>query len=558
MHNILLLTKVFLKTGGNSFASDSNKKKKSAKIGNGLMYLLICICFLPLIGLIFTVLNNVYGSFKALNQEGYLMTFVLSSVSMVIFIFSMFSIASILFFSKDIEYLLPMPFKAREITIAKFLYILFGEYLISAFILIPAYAVWIINSNPGVMFYVAAVIVFLVTPIVPILLSAIIIMPIMRFSGLVKHKDAFTIVGSFIGIGFGVGINIFTQSVGKNANSPGALQNILQSKNELINSIATIFVNVKSSTKAIVLSGSSEGIINLLILFVIIVAALGIYMVLSDALYLKGAMSSSGSVSKKKKISSEQFEKSTDTNSPLLALVKREIKIILRTPVYLMNCGSTVLLVPICCIPVFLSGNLFSQLGGLASTIASSESAQIITLMIIYAISAFTVAVAPASGTAISREGSSIYVSKYIPVDYKKQLDAKLIVSFSISAISLILILAIVEILLKLNAILFIASLLITLLISSFASIVALLIDVMKPKLSWNTEEQAVKQNFNPFFAFAISAVILALGILPTILLIDKGLWINILVILAILAAINVAAYYVLSNYGVKRFASIE
>lgn len=561
MRNVLLLTKVFLKTGGNAFASDKKNKKKSAKVGNAILYALLLVCFFPLMFLVYQMVNLIYEPLKAINQEGTLMVLILSIVSITIFVFSMFSIASVLFFSKDIEYLLPMPFKPREITMAKFLYILLGEYLVEAIFLIPVFAVWVMHNDLGILFYVNAVIIFLITPVVPILLSAIIMMPIMRFSGLVKHKDIFTIFGSIIGIVFAIGINVVAQNTKGGSDSQlqaEMVKKVMQGKNGMIDYISTIFVNVKSSAKALVSEDIKMALINLLITLVIVAAALAIYMILSDVLYLKGAMNSSGSVSKKKKISSKEFEKGTAISSPTAALAKRELKLIFRTPIYLMNCAGSIIIMPLCFIPMMFSGNLMKQMPSITNLINSSDAAKVVTIIILYAVFAFMTSVSPSSATAISREGENIFISKYLPVSYKKQLDAKLIVSIGINFVGSVIVLIIGTILFKFNVVLIIYGLIFAVLITSFTSIIGLLIDVMRPKLSWNTEEQAVKQNINSMISFLISAVLLGSCTLPSIFLLDKVLWINALALIVLLVILNVSSYYILSTYGVKRFAVIE
>lgn len=562
MRNILLLLNVLFKSGGNAFDTSKNNKShnKNKGIGNAALYVILFICFLPLTFVAYNCTNTLYEVFKPLNQEGYVMQLALTTVSVTIFVFSMFSIASVLFFSKDIEYFLPLPLKSREITMAKFLYILIGEYFIEAIFIIPTYVMWIINEAPGVLFYINAIIVFLVTPVIPILISSFIIMPVMRFSGFSKHKDMFTIIASLCGIGFAIGINIFVNSSVSQKFDVNSITNMMNSKNGFMDVTSSIFVNVNISAKCLTDYNIGTCLVNMLLLLVIIACAIFIFSILSDALYLKGTMNSIGSFSKKKKITDKEFEKSTSGRKPIIALTLNEAKSIIRTPIYLMNCAGSLIFSPIFMAIIYFQISSDIEIDKIISLLNDNEFYRIVALVIIYGITVLLATISPPSGTSISREGSNLFISRYIPVDYFEQIKAKLIPSIVIDCLASYIIVLFTVIILKRDIIFIISSIIVATLIASYSSMVAILIDIMRPKLTWNTEEQAVKQNLNPFIAYIICLATLAPGAILTIVLGLNGTSIYIceLVMIATLVALNFIIYIILKGYGLKRFIDLE
>ena len=93
------------------------------------------------------------------------------------------------YFSKDIEYLLPLPLKPYEIVIAKFNTILVTEYItVFAFLLVP-FIIYGIVTSASLLFYLYGALVLLVFPILPALISSIIVMLVMSITGIIKNKD---------------------------------------------------------------------------------------------------------------------------------------------------------------------------------------------------------------------------------------------------------------------------------------------------------------------------------------------------------------------------------
>ncbi|MCR5307736.1 MAG: hypothetical protein K6E24_01920, partial [bacterium] len=113
------------------------EKKKSKVFYMVMAIITALIIFIPtafLIGMIS------YGMTLSLVDEGHLVegvNFILYAVNLFAFIFSINVVLNVFYFSSDIERILPMPFKEREIIGAKFFNTLINENFIE-FILIAS------------------------------------------------------------------------------------------------------------------------------------------------------------------------------------------------------------------------------------------------------------------------------------------------------------------------------------------------------------------------------------------------------------------------------------
>jgi hypothetical protein len=115
------------------------------------------------------------------------------------------------------------------------------------------------------------------------------------------------------------------------------------------------------------------------------------------------------------------------------------------------------------------------------------------------------------TSTAISREGKNLFIAKYIPVSYTTQLTAKLLSGIMLSTIAIVMMLLVGIILIKPSVYLPIIILFLSLPAVTFICIIGIIIDLNFPKLNWDNEVKAVKQNFNVVITLVIGMITAAL-----------------------------------------------
>ena len=74
---------------------------------------------------------------------------------------------------------------------AKFLTVVVYEYLTELIMLFPILMVYGVKNGEGIGFYLMSAVVFLLVPVVPLIMASIIVMIIMRFTNIGRHKDLF-------------------------------------------------------------------------------------------------------------------------------------------------------------------------------------------------------------------------------------------------------------------------------------------------------------------------------------------------------------------------------
>jgi len=161
------------------------------------------------------------------------------------------------------------------------------------------------------------------------------------------------------------------------------------------------------------------------------------------------------------------------------------------------------------------------------------------------------------STTAISREGKNLFILKYIPMKYKDQLMAKVLSAVVLGVAGMLMVSILGLILLKLPLDLVLLMIIVGFLGIVFTSFIGIFIDLNFPKLQWDTEQKAVKQNLNVIISIIIC---IALGGLIVFLIIKLELakWTVFALIVVSCTILDLLLYYLLATKGVKMLRKIE
>ncbi len=500
MNKIYVLVKTMLKTAGGS------KAKKGKKNYDKLMFIFSLLIFAGCIGVpLVKFISYTYDLLSGVNQQGIILSLGFSLVSLVVFIFGILYVLSIFYFSKDVEFFLPLPLKPNHILIAKFITVLMYEYLTEIFILLPILSVYGVKSSSGILYWIFSIIIFIGLPIFPLVLAAVINMIIMRFTNLGKHKDALRTIGGILAMLIAIGSNIAVQKTNNSMISSGKIVDLIsQGNNSLTRVFNSIFPTLKFGVLSLASAGSGKMILNMIIFIVITCAAICIFMFLAKTLYFKGVMGISDSFAKREELRSEELDKKTIQHSRLKSYTFKELKILFRTPAFLVNCVIGNFIWPVFLLfSMFMNGKSFSGLGEFTSKLGDKGISGIV-IGVSFSIMLFMQSTSMIASTAISREGSNMYINKYIPISYSEQILAKLFSGFIVNMVSLIfffLMFLVMKVPVFIAVLIFIVSCLANFLTCALG----ILIDLKRPKLNWDDEQKAVKQNFNSLISTLIT-----------------------------------------------------
>ncbi len=492
---------------------DQGKRKKSSKI---LLYgfaLLMIVAFLPTLAMLHFLTIDAVDLLAPFQQTGVIVALLFNALALMIFFFGIFLIPAVFYFSRDIETLLALPLKPVDILLSKFVVTLIYEYLTLALFFIPVISGYARAVSPDLLFYVYAFIVFLILPIIPLVLAGLIIMLIMWLIPFAKNRDFFNMISGGIALIFALWLNYAL--AGLATVTEGDLINMLvEGNNSLIALFQSFIPNIPFAIAAVV----NSDFVQLLIALAITVAIFVGFLLLSQILYFRGVIGVNETSSSRRQLSSKDFSKSTRSQKAIVTYLLKELRLLFRTPIYMMNCVSINVLLPVLFIVMTAA---FPEEEDLFALILSIPWDNVLAISLA---SAFGVAFGLVMGsmnmvsaTAISREGQQVYFMKIIPMEIMDQLHAKSLSGFLLSLLGLILTVIPAAFFLKAPWYILAIFSVMAMLGSLFINYLSIIVDVIHPKLVWETEQAAVKQNINfvftmlPSFGLAYLLVWLAL-----------------------------------------------
>lgn len=491
---------------------NGNSKSKYTPI----LMVFLAICLLPSIMLLYQLFKAGFEMASILDQSGIIFSAGFQFTALLIFTFSLFLIPSVYYFSKDINTLLALPLTPQTIIASKFSVCLIYEYLFTAAICIPMTIAYGQVADITVIMFIFMLIAFLTLPIYPLILSSIITMLMMRFAPFMKNRDRFNIIGSILILVFAFIFSFYINQI--ETLDPNQMLALLQEGNNSLMSIFSyLFPNVPYIAKAIV----NIDMISFITYIGIIIVSVVIFVLIAKNLYLKGVIGVEESSSSRKQLSKQKIERSVRKQSILSTYIKKEYRLLIRTPVYLMNCFVMAFLPAFMVLSsLFTSGiSDFSELipEGMLDTIIEQPNFVWIVLIagLISGIACANLNLI--SSTSISREGANYIFMKYIPVPLQTQINAKALSGTIISILSIVLFLIPIWIIIKLPVYIVLLFLISSSISSVLGNYLGILIDLLHPKLTWEQEAAAVKQNITGMIAlFGGVGIAIIIGIIAS------------------------------------------
>jgi ABC-2 type transport system permease protein len=475
---------------------------------------LIAVALVPMVAAFILGIKSIYGALHAIGQESALILLGVITGQALVFVFGFFYVISAFYFSNDLERLIALPLRPNEVVISKFLVVIINEYFSIMPFVLPVFLGYGILARAPLEFWILLVPVYLLLPVVPLALSALLAIGLMRVVNLTRKKDALIIIGSLVLIG----LNFFFQVRAHGEGDTAAIARLLTERDGLVQLIGRRFPPSVWASRSLSLGFSPEGMGQLGLLAGLSAAVLFGMVALSEKLFYEGAIGLSEIAAKRRKLSRLEMERSIAAGrGPVRAILDREIKIMNRTPVYLLNGVLVGVLVP----ALLIASAGTSDDNPLGALVKASESGH--TTVLILVVAAFALVCGCMSGTAsssFSREGKYFWISKIIPVPWRRQVAAKFIHSYLVSLVGIAAALIGSVFVAPVPAPALAAAALLALAGAVPLNAAGLWIDLARPKLKWTNPQQAIKQNLNVVFAMiADAAYLVVCGFLAYFLL---------------------------------------
>jgi ABC-2 type transport system permease protein len=498
--NMLKLINIQVRVGLGLSALAWYRKNKDKRFWGAIgIVLLVILGLSPLFLLYLRLMQVAYHATAMLGQSEVVLTSALVFSSILVFFFGIAYIMSTFYFSRDLSFLIPLPLLPRDILGAKFAVVLINNYITIVPFYLSALLVYGINSGASSFYWLRGIIIFLLVPLIPLALNSTIILVLMRITNIAGRKDTLRVISMIFFLAVIMVFNFFITRIPEGQELE-FIQGLLAVEGGLVNYVGRPFPPAILATRALA-SGGATAAAHMLGYLGLSLAGLILVFFLGDRLFYHGLIGGE-EVGGRKKISARVLDrKISHQGSAIYAIASREIKILIRTPIYMFNSVGMLLILPIIlAIPILSQGGL----GQLVTQIDSME--RIILNLAAVAFIAISATFTPASSSAFSREGKLAWVSQVIPVHPVTQINGKVLYSYIITMMAVPLLL-----LFSLGIANWTAAELALIIILgaavSFPAITSsLLIDLLKPYLTWDNPQKAIKQNINVLLGMVASA----------------------------------------------------
>lgn len=553
MNRYLTLTKTFI-----AAISMSEPQDKRRKVMITILSLFGFFgVLLPVTVAVGILVNLMTTTLQAVGCESMGIQLMFHVICLFTLIFGINVIFNEFYFSNDIEYLLPWPLRAYQIVASKFTAAFFNENIMQ-FLLVGACIVgYGIASGMGLFNWILSIIGILTLPIIPLAYCGIISMLLMAFTKVIRNKDLiqrlsvaliFILVIALVGsIGFLQDMDI-----------DNYVETLASGNQPFFNAMNIVFPNVTLFVQTF-----TEGSIPALLGYIIINAVVvGIMLLFSEALYFRGVIGLTSSNSNQKTKDLDKLLKSCKQRSPGFSYFLKEVRILIRTPVFFTNCIAINFLWPIFIYAMLKITHFELSISDLQHLYAHRDlRIQLFLLLGIVGISVIVAALNSLSSNAISREGKHFSFMKYIPVSYWTQWNAKAFVGILFPAVGVLIFFIPACVIIQVPWIHILLFTLLSLMSISFVAYMGIYIDSIQPKLIWDDEMSALRENYNTFFSMAISiafTVVICIGGFFLFCNTKISIEFTALILITILAVANVIIFVLTQKSGVRNIQEQE
>ncbi|NLL80772.1 MAG: hypothetical protein GX231_00525 [Tissierellia bacterium] len=514
------------------------------------------LSLLPTYIVIVNVLFDFYDVFKEIGQESYFLLMGFLASQLIIFFFGLMYVMSKYYFSNDLNQLLPLPIKPSHILTSKFISLMVSEYFTSLPIFLPFVIIYGIKESAKILYWIYAIVAFITLPILPLVLASIIIMILMKYTNIKGKRDFVRTITAVLLLVAIVYVQLLIQKISQQAILEGEdfYYNIARDANLLARNLGLVFPPSIWGTFALTNFDELSGLTNLIMFVGIGLAGFILMSFLSEKLFFDGLIGNIEVTASKGKGKKKDLDELYIENKAYISIAKKELKMLFKTPIYLLNTVGGVVLVPIILVMSLSIGD--PSMEPFNEIIYSNTD--IVTLVLIGVVAFFGIMNSVGS-TTFSREGKNLWIQRTLPIKAKDQIYGRVLASVVIQLTGIITLLVSMFFIIKLNffslALIIVIGLLSGIVLTQFGMI----IDILRPMLNWSSPQVAIKQNLNVLIGMGV-ALLYGGGIflLVRFMFNSIDIWIIYLLVSAILTISMVILFNVLKTLIDKQFRELE
>ena len=463
--------------------------------------------------------------------------------SLLILLSGIYQGGKTLFKYKDYDMVMSLPVRSSTIAASRIAILYVYELMFVLIMMLPAGLVYGYYSNSNALYYLVYIILLLITPIVPLVISSIIGTALLMVSS--RFKRSSNIVNIILTFILVIGIMVMSSTV------PDSEAAISASATSIANSFGKYYPLLNVFLKAV----CELDIVSIIIFPLASITLFAAFCLIIAKRYrnICNLISSIGGKAR-------EFSKSDIKESSILkSLYRREMRQYFSSTVYVTNTAIGAVLGLLFCAVVMMNNGM-PQLSGMTEEEIRAINGFIITLAPVF-LSMF-IGMSGTTGSSISIEGNKLWILKALPVQAYTIYMAKILVSLTITVPASLICSVLLALGLKIQGLNLIPLFIIPLVFAVFSALFGIIINLRFPKLDWQTEAQAVKQSFAaalsifvPMFyclASMTGLIILMINISGTNY--NQTIWIFLSLITLIPLIAAVIIWRILKKNGEKKF----
>lgn len=469
------------------------------------------------------------------------------------FILSVKNVVTVLYTSDDISALMPLPFSANQIVAAKLAVTLRFPLGLSLIVINSVCIGFGLRAGMGAAFLIGAVLASVLIPVTGLAVSALLVVVVFRVFGFIRNRDIMVAIGGLFTLAITIAYIIISNTLNKNGSSGATAA---------LSAFATVsdgFPNIAFMSRFM-----AEGNVLWLLLSIAVTLAVTALAALAVKLfYLSTALAMQSTGTGKRAVSKGELSgrKNAGAGKTLFSYESKNTR---RNPAYLVYGFAMTFIWPLLFILPFVLGNSSFDEG--LSLPLEPGSSLLCALTLGLTAPCFACGFNNLAVTAFTREGSSFYALKTMPMDFKAYYNSKRNFSMlicSLGSVLYILVLGIVCLVMGFitpqSGWTILVGAVIAFLGNSIIINCMLLKNAKKPQLDWDSETEFSRKLTWVNVVVIVIGVAMVIAFMLSILspFIIKNMGIDDGLLLTVIAVVSfvVAAVLFVTAFAVNRFA---
>lgn len=449
-------------------------------------------------GFMFVSMNMImYEGLAPLGLQQYVLLNAVITASVLTLVIGFLTALSTYFLNEMELHFLAMPIPPRALLAAKFTAVYAAEAGLSLFVIVSSMVIFGIKEQVPIMFYVWGGLAGLLIPLPVLALVYLIQIPLLSSARFLKNKQVILIIGGIIGLGCGIGFNVYYQGIMMRVNDAIWLADSA-GPNSILAQLGRAWPPALLTWQALANPLSLQAVVSFSLLLILCLSFPIILVALLGPAYVKSLIGFNEVHIKKLggKAGAEFFRQRFKKGHAFWSLVKRELAMMNREPMYFLNGPFIIVMLPVLLgIMFFVQRDAFMQdesMQMLQSLLASGSGAVVLALG-----GAFLGSSTSICCTSLSRDAKLLPFIKGLPIAAQQYCLAKLVHGLIFAVFGVVVMAVIFGIFLPIPPADLLAGSFVGLALSGLFNLLGLILDTANPRLRWDNPIAALKQNPN-------------------------------------------------------------